>query len=125
VAHLSVVPSTPVQSSPTVSLYSFLAGPATTVIYTLSLHDALPISWGPEGGRVRRAVAGVTGAHGALPHMLAEHPERRPRRHTRRAGMARQPPAPARRAAMIWAIRSARAPSSAITRSSSSASRER
>src|ERR1043165_5307901 len=36
----------------------FFNDPATTEIYTLSLHDALPISARPEGPRPRRAAPG-------------------------------------------------------------------
>src|SRR2546429_1877796 len=36
----------------------FFNDTATTEIYTLSLHDALPISWSCRGSRTRRALAG-------------------------------------------------------------------
>src|SRR5690606_41620975 len=37
----------------TTSFVFFFTDPATTEIYTLSLHDALPISFTPSGGRYR------------------------------------------------------------------------
>src|SRR5204862_6252688 len=62
---------------PTNDIFFFLTAPATTEIYTLSLHDALPISLeGGRGGRVRRHAAGVrrppagklSQARRAIPH---------------------------------------------------------
>src|SRR5437868_9348532 len=49
------------------SLFFFFNDPSTTEIYTLSLHDALPISlnrsaWGRRGGRPRRG-AGPRALH--------------------------------------------------------------
>src|SRR5205809_3873742 len=62
------------------SLCFFFNGPATTEIYTLSLHDALPISW-PGGeparrrpARTRRRFHRVRGArrNGGHPHHRSE-----------------------------------------------------
>src|SRR3712207_8801110 len=60
-------------------VFFFFNDTATTEIYTLSLHDALPISGGP--GRVRRAAAGhsIRWAETALGHSVgalrgATHP---------------------------------------------------
>src|SRR5438874_9630486 len=49
--------------------FFFFNATATTEIYTLSLHDALPICWSPAfgrvvGGRVRRILAAGTGTAG-------------------------------------------------------------
>src|SRR5438046_4111378 len=43
------------------SLVFFSHDPATTEIYTLSLHDALPISWPRPGSRSRSTTARVSG----------------------------------------------------------------
>src|SRR5262245_62368203 len=50
-------------SSDTFNLYFFFTDPATTEIYTLSLHDALPICFRPSARRIaacRSASAGFT-----------------------------------------------------------------
>src|SRR5438132_4876600 len=46
--------STSIALHPSISLYFFFNDPATTEIYTLSLHDALPISLRPSPLRLRR-----------------------------------------------------------------------
>src|SRR5204862_6623478 len=59
-------------------LYLFSSNdPATSEIYTLSLHDALPISWRADGGGKRRArLRGdhVVCADGAAWHPGADSP---------------------------------------------------
>src|SRR5438093_6325485 len=47
-------PHSPPSSSPTSAQLFFFTGTATTVIYTLSLHDALPISFHRPAGCPRR-----------------------------------------------------------------------
>src|SRR3712207_8764889 len=47
-------------------VFFFFNDTATTEIYTLSLHDALPISARGRGGRLRPPQAGRQGAGGAL-----------------------------------------------------------
>src|SRR5437764_15032649 len=42
---------------PPLSFFFFFKDPATTEIYTLSLHDALPISFGNVANGKRRAIA--------------------------------------------------------------------
>src|SRR5260370_15121872 len=43
------------------SVFFFFNDTATTEIYTLSLHDALPIfAWSPDGGRIASGDAGGT-----------------------------------------------------------------
>src|SRR5256885_4987656 len=56
-------------------LYFFFNDTATTEIYTLSLHDALPISARPAAGGARRLPPRLLGSAAALPR----HPEEGPR----------------------------------------------
>src|SRR2546427_8760998 len=49
-----------------VSVFFFFNDTATTEIYTLSLHDALPISGGNSGFAAGRAARGTAAAGGAL-----------------------------------------------------------
>src|SRR5256885_9519520 len=65
------------------SLIFFFNDTATTEIYTLSLHDALPISPGVRGGRRRRDSGQERGGDPArrdpaLRHIDHQHPERDP-----------------------------------------------
>src|SRR2546430_1410395 len=50
------------------SFFFFFNDTATTEIYTLSLHDALPISRPDRGGRARRVRAGASRDPRALDH---------------------------------------------------------
>src|SRR5205085_9861034 len=68
----------------------FYMDTATTAIYTLSLHDALPISCGRTAGRgpggaLRRAGEDARGRRRALGRLRRRgtHPERRDRKSTR------------------------------------------
>src|SRR5215203_7283725 len=49
------------------SVFFFFNDPATTEIYTLSLHDALPISGGTRPGSSRGSAPSSTAACGASP----------------------------------------------------------
>src|SRR3712207_7596121 len=71
-------------------IFFFFNDTATTEIYTLSLHDALPISRSTPGPAVRRR-AGRPGGRGApLPwHRCSRADERTGRRHSRRRGPVR------------------------------------
>src|SRR5882762_11639890 len=84
-----------------VNFVFFFNDTATTEIYTLSLHDALPISHGaPRAGRVPRRDGGARSLRGDGPHPCALRSDRpalrtqlraRPRAHSRpgSAGPAR------------------------------------
>src|SRR3712207_7930717 len=70
-------------------LFFFFNDTATTEIYTLSLHDALPISSGVQGSLPPRAVGGAAGVRalpGAVPQRrrsAAPRPAGRDRKSTR------------------------------------------
>src|SRR5207302_9178292 len=63
----------PQRSTLTSCLFSFSTDTATTAIYTLSLHDALPIcSLGMEGQGILDELAGVSGGKAFYPRTNAE-----------------------------------------------------
>src|SRR5262249_59101851 len=67
-----------VSAAPPHRLFFFFNAPATTEIYTLSLHDALPICVEPGryagGGRLREPAAALLGGEQApAPHRSEEH----------------------------------------------------
>src|SRR6266511_628892 len=59
-------------SSPIHIIFFFFNDTATTEIYTLSLHDALPISLWSRGNRRRASAAGTVRAAGWAPSTLAD-----------------------------------------------------